>query len=282
MSWLSDVTVGNSGNVVNAIKTNPFGTYMGAVRGASSGGTMGPGGSLTPSSSSQTAGPNPWAQQPGYATGSNGEQGGGGQAYAGAATTPGFTPNYDPSQALSPGYNAQVAGNDQGFNAYKAMALQQGPSSWANLATEQQAAEALSQLDKGAQSVAGANAGAQDALAAQGGLSSGARERIAEQGATNMTDMGQNVARQENLNNLQIGMNDQQNKIQELSQLPGLENQMNQNWEDVKQTDLANEIGENQSVNAYNQNLYNQQMQAWGAAQQANATANSGKKGFGK
>lgn len=284
MSMLSDIVGGNAGNTFNNIARNPAGAMIGVTTNTMTGGMLGPGGyalNSTPSNAGTSA--NPWATgTPGYATGANGAQGGGAQAYPGSPVTPGFTPNYTPDEALSPGYDAQVAGNEGGFQAFKNAALSQTQSPWAAQANQQQDLESLNQLDQGKQQTAGAEAGAKDALAAQGGLSSGARERVAETGANNEVNMGQNVARQENLNKLQIGMNDQQNKIQELSQLPGMENTLNQNWENAKSTDLSNQIAENQSVNSYNQNIYNQQMAAWGANQQANATANSGKKGIGK
>lgn len=176
--------------------------------------------------------------------------------YGGIASTPGYVPIYQPAP-----------GDQEGLNAFKQMAMSKGPSPWALLSTQNQALQAQNERDKGAKSTAGAAAAARDQLAAQGGLSSGARERIAETGDTNYTNMSQDVGRQENLNNLQIGMNDQQNKIQELSQVPAME-----------QTIAANKMAEGKSENDFNQNLYNQQMQAWAAGQQANATAHAGKK----
>lgn len=199
--------------------------------------------------------------------------------YSGMPTTPGFSPIYNAStQALSPGYDQQVAANSQGFDAFRDQALRQGPSAWATTALQQQALESENQKEKGIESTAGANAAANDSLAAQGGMSSGARERVAEGGEKNMLDMNQNVSRQENLNNLQIGMNDNQNKMQELSQLPGMEQSRVNAWETTKQGDLSNQLAENKSLNDYNQNIYNQQMNAWAADKQAKATASSGKK----
>jgi hypothetical protein len=130
----------------------------------------------------------------------------------------------------------------------------------------------------GANQTAGQTAQATDALASQGGLSSGARERAAEGGANNFMNMSQNINQQRASNDMQIGVNDEQNKIQELGQLPGMENQKVQGLQAVNAADTANQIAENQSLNSYNQNLYNQQMSAWGANQQANAIAASGKK----
>jgi hypothetical protein len=193
-------------------------------------------------------------------------------------TAPGFIADYDPSQALLNGYTNYTSQNDAGIQALTQQALNPGQSAWANLADQQQDVQATNQKDVGANSVAGQTAGAMDNLAMQGGLSSGARERAQEGGAKNLMAMDQDVGRQEGLNKLQVGVNDQQNKMQQLSQLPGIEQNQANAWEGVRAGDLQNQINENQAANTYNQNLYQSQMGAWGAAQQASATAASGKK----
>lgn len=197
----------------------------------------------------------------------------------GMPTAPGFTPIYNPNtMSMLPGYEQYMQNNDQGYNAFRGQALRTGPSNWANLATVQQGQQAADQTNK-AIAQGGANEATADSqLAMQGGLASGARERAAESGANATTGAEQGIARQEGQNVLQIGMNDEQNRMSELGQLPGMEDQRAQQWQNVKQNDLSNSMNENQAVNSYNQNLYQQQLTAWGAAQQANATANSGKK----
>lgn len=202
---------------------------------------------------------------------------------SGQPAPPAFTPNWDPSMSMLPGYEKEVDANSKGFNDYFNQATQQGPSAWANLAMNQQSAEAQNQKEQAQQSTAANTASADDNLAMQGGLSSGARERVQESGANNATNATQNIARQEGLNNMQIGINDSQNKMQELSQIPGMEANRVSGWQNVNAADTAAQVGENQSYNQYLQSLYAEQGQMWGAGKQAQATADSApSKGGGK
>lgn len=197
--------------------------------------------------------------------------------YSSMPKTPGFTDVYDPStMAMLPGYEDYIKKNSQGYDAFRAMALRNGPSNWANLASTQQDMQGLDQKNKAVQVNNAATAGAQDQLAMRGGLTSGARERTVEAGANNLTGSEQGIERQTGLNKLQIGMNDEQNRMSELGQLPGMESSRAGQWEGVRSTDNQNMMTENQAKNAYDQNNYNQQMTAWAAGQQASATANSG------
>ena len=176
---------------------------------------------------------------------------------------------------MLPAYEQEVASNNQGFQDYYNQATQQGPSQWASLAMNQQGAQAQNQKEQAQTSTAANTATADDNLAMQGGLSSGARERVQEAGANNATNATQNVARQEGLNDMQIGVNDAQNKMQELSQIPGMEQAKVSGWQSVNQADTAAQVAENQAVNQYNMSAFQQQGQEWGAMQQANATQNS-------
>jgi hypothetical protein len=179
-----------------------------------------------------------------------------------------FTYPVDPNEIAS------LSPDMSGFDMYRQMAERQGPSTWANLAKISGAAQTANQKELAQQQVSGQTAAAENALASNGGLSSGARERAEEGGETNYLDMSQNLDRQNNLNDLQIGINDAQNQVQQLGQLPTLENQAMQPL--YQQANLTAE--NNSALNAYNQNVWNQTNQAIAASQQANATANSGKK----
>lgn len=202
-----------------------------------------------------------------------------------------YTPTYDPTtEGLLSGVEGQNAGIntnplDMSVANFADLADRSGPSAWATTAGQQQNALAENQLDQGASQTNAQTAQAEDNLASSGGLTSGARERAAEGGATNYMNMSQNVGRQNTLNQMQIGVNDQQNKMQEMGELPGMETQALQPefqkanaWENANAQDVGNEINSTNNQNTYNMNTYQQQMQAWAANQQANATLNSGKK----
>lgn len=210
-------------------------------------------------------------------------------SFAPMPTAPGYIPGYDPStMAVSPGLDQTLAGinlNTQGLDAFRQQALRKGPSSWANLATADQDTQASNQREQAAAGANASTAQAMDQLGARGGLSSGARERAAEGGANNFLNMSQGIARQSGLNKLQIGMNDEQNRISQLGSLPGMEVQALQPAFQKAQMgiqgqefDVGQQTGEAARQNSYLQNLYNQQSTFTAAQNQAAATENSGKK----
>ena len=169
--------------------------------------------------------------------------------------------------------------NMQGANAYAAQALRTGPSAWANLANIQNAEQLETQKEQAEAQGAGQTASVENQIASSGGLSSGARERAAESGANSVLDMQQGLQKQGNENSLQIGINDEQNRISQLGALPGIENEAIQPL--FQKADILTnaQAQQNQAANTWNMNLYNTQMGAWGAQQSANAIADSGKKG---
>lgn len=207
-----------------------------------------------------------------------------------APQTPGYNPIYDPlSMSITPELQQQLQGinlNTEGLDAFRQQALRKGPSSWAQLAQQDQLAQASNAREQGAKQTNAQTAQADDNLAATGGLSSGARERTAQEGAKNYMAMSQDLTRQSNLNDMQIGMNDEQNRIQQLGMLPGMEVQSLQPelqkasmWEGAKANDVSNQMQALQSTNDWNKYLYGQQMSGWAAQQQGYATEHSGKKG---
>jgi len=115
--------------------------------------------------------------------------------------------------------------NQQGINKYRQEALRSGPSAWAGLQGQQQEQQYGQAMDEARGQVASQTAGAEGSLAMRGGLSSGARERVQKQGLLSGMQAGQNLARTRAGNLLQIGVNDEQNRISQLGSLPGMENQ---------------------------------------------------------
>jgi len=139
--------------------------------------------------------------------------------------------NYDPSQGIAQ-YQNQVNQNysgiqmdPRGLNQYQNEALRTGPSRSAQLQGNQIDAQALQQRQQGAQDAAGANATARNQLAMSGGLNSGARERIAQSGARAQMGAGQSAQAQANQLKMGVASQDEQNRIGQLSALPGLQAQ---------------------------------------------------------
>lgn len=193
---------------------------------------------------------------------------------------------YQPEPVRSNYQNGNLKGNldaintkmdTSGLDAFKHEAMRSGPSSWATQANTQQDLLQKNALNSGAKSAAGQNAQAENALAMRGGLTSGAQERIATEGNKNMLSMAQNATNQSNQNRTQIGINDEQNRVQELGMLPGMQTSVYQAGLAPQFQKAAMLQGDAQSQNAFNSNAYNQQMAAFGANQTANAIAGSGK-----
>lgn len=201
---------------------------------------------------------------------------------------PAYSAAWDPSMAFAPELQSRLNGinlNTAGLDKFRGEAMRNGPSTWANLAQAQNQAQSGISKDKAVTEARSGDRTAEADLASKGGLSSGAEERIARGGAKNLLAVGQDNARQTNLNSMQIGINDEQNRISQLGQLPAMENtafqdsmQKENSWDTARMADINAASGENQRRNSYNQNVYNQQMQAWAASKQANATENAGKK----
>jgi hypothetical protein len=213
----------------------------------------------------------------------------GGDPYAGMPGAPDYNPAYDPStMAMGPELQSQLNGinvNTQGIDKFRDEALRTGPSVWAGLARRNLAAQAADARGAGMQQVAGAGAQARSSLASHGGLTSGAAERVAKSGQRDLMSMNQGVNHDVMANDLQIGQNDETNRIQQLGMLPGMENtalqpafQKTALWGQGKQFDVGNALKEAQNKNQFAMDRYHEQMAAWGANRQAQATENSGKK----
>lgn len=135
----------------------------------------------------------------------------------------------------------------------------QGPSPWSQLATMRQGLEESQARESASKMAANGRAGAMSDLAMRGGLDSGARERLARSGMRDALDMGMDVSRQGGINRLQIGMNDAQNNIV------------------GKQFDIQNKLQSRRDENVFNMDKYREQMGAWAANRQAQATEKAGK-----
>jgi hypothetical protein len=115
-------------------------------------------------------------------------------------------------------------------------------------------------------------------LAMKGGLDSGAAERIAKQSMGNALDLTQQAEAGGNQNAMGIRMQDEDRRMAGLESAQGMNANNAQGLFGMRNQNMQNLIGENTRRNAFNMNSYNQQMAAWGAGKQADATANSGKK----
>lgn len=171
-----------------------------------------------------------------------------------------------------------------GLEAFRAQAMRSGPSAWAGLQRGRIGLEAAGAKDRGLRESGARAADASSRLAMRGGVTSGARERIAKQGLRDALDMSRSIEHDKGVNLLQTDINDEQNRIQQLGMLGSVQNQYLQpQFEKAKLTgqahqfDIGQTVGEGQRANDFAMDKYKTSMGAWAANKQAKATEESGK-----
>lgn len=190
---------------------------------------------------------------------------------------PEYKKGYDPETMSMTKYLKEIQPQfDQGYNKFKDEATRDGGSGWLRRTEFMNALNEKDARDRGAAEVGGRTGEALSKLAAQGGMSSGARERAVMQGSKNWMDMSQDASREADRNNLSAGIQDEGNRINMLGQLPGMEQQRMSNWTQARAGDLNNQLTESDRYNKFRMDRYNTRMQTWAAEQQATATENSG------
>lgn len=237
----------------------------------------------------------------------------------------------DPYTISNPGsvqfndLTSQLTGNVNGVNLDKAAlnslqqyGLNQGASPWLQMQLENQKRDEQNQMNQATSQMAGSDAQARTNLALKGGLSSGARERLARSGALGLNATKQNIANAGATSRLGLNIQDESNKLDILKQLPGLQlgasnfdltkantaNDLalkeqgvgldtafknNQQATDIAkynadQNSAADKFNSSAALNellqqrAFESNKYNEAMKAWGAEKTAEATGSGGKK----
>lgn len=199
---------------------------------------------------------------------------------------PEYQAAYDPNTMAMEPYTRNLAAginlNTQGLDRYRGEALRSGPSAWSGLAGAGQDLQSIQAKNAAAQQSAGQTARAQAELASKGGLSSGAAANIQKQAGQNLLDMNQTINAQRQGGLLDIAKTDEQNRIQRLGQLPGMELQALQpQFQKVnmlnmaKENDVKNSIGEGNNRNQFNLGRYGEQMKGYAADKTGDAIAGS-------
>lgn len=211
---------------------------------------------------------------------------------------PGYSGFVDANGNLLPQYQLQAQAsilpqfqdmnsNNGALDYLNQYATSQGPSAWAQVAQQQNAAQTAQQMGAAGAQQNGANAGAEAMLASHGGLRQGAMQNLARAGAQNLISTKQGISNQSNQNNLGILATDDQNKLGALgtaasgnqaqanawAQVAG---QQQQYQTGVDQSNIQSLMTNNQNQNAFNSSAYNANLQAWGAKQQADAQSANG------
>jgi hypothetical protein len=173
-----------------------------------------------------------------------------------------------------------LSGYDKrGIGKFREEALREGPSAWNALAKRAQGAQAAAGRERAGAESAGRAAEARSGLAMRGGLSSGARERLAKESGRDFLSMSQDIGRDEAMSGMQIDMSDEQNRMQRLGMLPGMEVQaLAPEFEGLaaQERDTERMLREAQSKRDYAMQTYAEKMKGYAANQQARATEEGG------
>lgn len=181
-------------------------------------------------------------------------------------------------------YQMNISGLDpsqwEGYQKYKGEALRTGPSQWAKLQQQQNAAAAMANKEAAArQAQSGMNQGL-SALAMRGGMSQGARGIAARSSGRDLLMARQQAARAGDTANLQTGTTDEANRINQLAALSTSEQNIGQYNKTLEgkqaEFNIGNLLQENQGKRAHADMTYQEQMKKWAADKQAQATASSG------
>ncbi len=171
------------------------------------------------------------------------------------------------------------------LNKYNAEANRTGLSKGAEQAMTAARYLAARGRDDGKAQAAGEAAQASTALATRGGLRSGAAERLAGSMGNRSLDLAQTGRDTAARNQMNIGMEDEKNRIGMLGNAVGMNQNAaqfdlgkNQAIMGVASDDVNRRQMENTKLNTFNMSKYQADMGAWAANKQADATANSGKK----
>jgi hypothetical protein len=198
----------------------------------------------------------------------------------GRPTYPGFESALDANGNLPASFRSDPGSrvDSAAMDAYKRRAMATGASPWASMMLDKRALEQSNALqDADARGASGA-AQARTQLAARGGLTGGARERVAQAMGRERMATGQDIRRQGEISRYDILTKDDQQKNDMLGRVPGMEDSRNQLLTQAEQFNATNNIGEKRAGDLARINEYNEKMKGWAADRTAQAQENSGKK----
>jgi len=258
---------GGLGGIVNAV-VNPIGTGVAQLTGNKNLGNLAGGmGTVNAGLINKFTGNQP--QRPGAVPGSVSTQvmpgSYQGQDYdeMGRPILRNFDSQLQPNGLLKDSYMMKNNLNTQGLDQIRKEALRDPgqQSRWAEIAKADAANTAAAQG-------AGQMAQARSGLAMQGGLRSGARERLAQQGQITGLQAKQNA-------NMQVNMQDEQNRQKWLGMLPGQELAAAQFGSTIEDRNIGRSLSEVQQGRDFDKYRYGQAMTAWGADKSADAMRRS-------
>lgn len=166
-----------------------------------------------------------------------------------------------------------ISYDSRGIDAYRNRALSTGQSPWAALQQQRNQMDRDRALSGIGGSTQGGYTGAVSNLAMRGGATAGARERLAGKAMQSANQARQQIYGQSAQRGLDIGIEDERQRLEALGRLPGLESQYTQTQLAQLNPWLSMAQLEQQGRNNYNLGKFQTQMEALGAARTADALA---------
>lgn len=177
----------------------------------------------------------------------------------------------DKTGLLKDQYQVKNQYNDAGLKAMREGALRTGPSAWANMMNSQLSSQLQDSRNLASQQAAANLANSRQSLAMRGGLRGGAMERLARGSMQDTMMQNQSITRQGVTGRQNIGLQDEQQRLGMLSQLPGQEMAAAQNSQNVSQYNIGEALREKRLKDAFNMEGYKERMRAYSSKQVADA-----------
>lgn len=178
---------------------------------------------------------------------------------------------------------APVTMDQRAIESVRSRALATGDSPWATMARQQQAQNNTDQMAQAQAQSASARNQSMNQLAMRGGVSAGARERLARNSNRDLMMRNQDIAGQNNRANLDIGMQDEKLKMDALTSTMGadrnnaeLANQNRTYNTGVNQFNTQNTLLDKNAQRTFDMDIYKQRMALLGANKTADAQAAAG------
>lgn len=198
-----------------------------------------------------------------------------GDPYGGMAGYPSYV-GMEPNQLSIAG---QYNGPNAPLDKFAGESLRNGPSQGTQFALQQNRLGATAGRDQARALASGMGKDAAANLSMKGGLGAGASERIGKYSTNVGMEGAQGADANASASRAGLLIADENARVGNLAQAGNMVGGQNQMRYNMAAGDLQRQQGEFDRRNQFNMNNYNQQMAAWGAGKQANATAHSGKKG---
>lgn len=176
-----------------------------------------------------------------------------------------------------------IAVDQRAIDEIRGRAFEKGDSAWARLALNKQALEEKTALDNSRAQSAGAQAQTLAALMQRGGVSSGSRERMGSRAARDQAMAAQGVYSGGAKARADIGLQDQTQKNDFLKAIPGLDFQnaqvanANRDYQtNVQKTNIGAALADIESKRNFDMGTYQEQMKKWAADQSSQVAQRSG------